>query len=92
MAVVWNAPRHVERIVLEIAELHAMPIVLIRVKTVVIRRVVITVLTDANSIVPSHVSSIAAVVSKNLMDALHAHTNVCIIAQVQVLIQHMAVP
>ena len=87
MTVAWNVPRHVERIVLEIAELHAMPIVPIRVKTVVIRRVAITVLTDASFTVRSRASSIVTQVVRKVMDVIHAHTNVCIIAQVQALIQ-----
>ena len=87
MAVVWNAPRHVERIVLEIAELHVTPIVPVRVKTVVIHRVVVTVLVDASFTVRSRASSIVAQVVRKVMDAIVAHINVCIIAQVQVLIQ-----
>ena len=90
MAVVWNAPRHVERIVLEIAELHVTPIVPVRVKTVVIHRVVVTVLVDASFTVRSHVSSIVTRVVRKVMDVIHAHTNVCIIAQVQALIHHIA--
>ena len=87
MTVAWNAPRHVERIVLEIAAPHAMPIVLIRVKTVVTHRAAITVLVDASFTVRSHVSSIVTQVVRKVMDAIVAHINVCIIAQVQVLIQ-----
>ena len=83
----WNAPRHVERIVLEIAELHVTPIVPVRVKTVVIHRVVVTVLVDASFTVRSRASSIVAQVVRKVMDAIVAHINVCIIAQVQVLIQ-----
>ena len=89
MTVVWNAPRHVERIVLEIAELHVTPIVLIRVKMVVTHRAVITVLADASFTVRSHVSSIVTQVVRKVMDVIHAHTNVCIIAQVQALIHHI---
>lgn len=90
MIAAWNVPRHVEHIVPETAELHVMPIVLIHVKAVVMHRVVITVLADASFTVRSHVSSIVTRVVRKVMDVIHAHTNVCIIAQVQALIHHIA--
>ena len=90
MIAAWNVPRHVEHIVPETAELHVTPIVLIRVKAVVAHRVVITVLVDASFTVRSHVSSIVTRVVRKVMDVIHVHTNVCIIAQVQALIHHIA--
>ena len=87
MTVAWNVPRHAERIVLDTVELYVPTIVSVRVKTVVIHRVVITVLTDASFTVRSRASSIVTQVVRKVMDVIHAHINVCIIAQVQVLIQ-----
>ena len=85
-----HAPRHAERIVLDTVELCVPTIVSIRVKTVVIHRVAITVLADASFTVRSHVSSIVTQVDRKVMDVIHVHTNVCIIAQVQALIHHIA--
>ena len=90
MTVAWNVPRHAERIVLDTVELYVPTIVSVRVKTVVIHRVVITVLTDASFTVRSRASSIVTQVVRKVMDVIHAHTNVCIIAQVQALIHHIA--